>query len=125
MKYNIKRMYTESVNTSFFQNFIENDNIGLIVNLHTNFIQKDNEKDSILKVIYSVTANNIPIYLNCVVVCILEMGDNNQQKIDSNKFLDNPIIIKFLDNTINHLSFFVGGDLPKIANIKGDSKKND
>lgn len=125
MEYNIKKIYTETVNTSFFQNFIENDNIGLIVNLHTNLIQKDNEKDSIFKVIYSVTANNIPIYLNCVVVCILEIKGNTQRKVNSDIFLDDPVIESFLDNTINHLSFFVGGDLPKISDVREGSKKDD
>lgn len=124
MYYEIKRLYTESLNTSFFPEFLKTDQVQLLVNFNTNIIPYD-EKIFSLNMVYSVTTNKAPIFLNWVGVCVLEFEDKCVDDINSDKLLNNPRIKEFLDEVVNKLSFFIGGDLPKMYDIKGDIKKDD
>lgn len=124
MDYKIKKLYTESLNTSFFPEFLKDDKVGLIVNFNTSIIPK-NEKIFLLKIVYSVTTNKAPVYLNWVGVCILEFEDKCLEKINSDNLLNDPVIKEFLDEVVNNLSFFISGNLPKLSDIKGDVKKDD
>lgn len=122
MYYKIKRLYTESLNTSFFPEFLQNNQVELLVNFNKNIIPID-EKIFSLKMVYSATTNKAPIYLNWLGVCILEFEEECEEEIDLDKLLNNPRIKEFLNEVVNKLSFFVGGNLPKVYDLKGDKEK--
>ena len=124
MNYKLIKMYTERLDISSFHQLVNGDEIKLGVNFNTSLLPSENENILIFKIDYSIRSMYMPISLNWVGICILEFNEAPINKIESDIFLENEDIKNFIDDSIEHCSFFIGGDLPKLEYIKG-KKEND
>ena len=114
MKYKIKKLYTENLNVSAFNNFIEDGKIKLNVNFNTDLLKSDN--DFILKIYYSINSLENPIYLNWIGVAIIDI-ENPQKEFDKDVFLLDNQIKEFVNKSVENFSFFMGGELPNLTDI--------
>lgn len=114
MDYNIKQLYTESLHVSSFKNLVKDEKIKLAIDLYTSLSKS--EHYHIFKINYSVSALENPIYLNWVGIAILNIN-NNSENMNEDIFLEDKEIKKFINNAINNLSFFIGGELPQLDKI--------
>lgn len=122
MNYKLKKMYTERLDVSSFHQLVNGDEIKLGVNFNTSLLPSEKENILIFKIDYSIRAMNMPISLNWIGICILEFNETPINKIESDIFLENEDIEKFIDESIAKCSFFIGGDLPKLEDIKREKK---
>lgn len=125
MKFNILKLYTEKLDILSFQNFIDEDTLlELIVNFNTSIKKTDSDDIRLLKMDYSVHASNAPISLNWTGICTLKFDEIPPDNLNAESFLDNDIIKDFVESSIEHFSFLIGGDLPNIYNLRKE-KNND
>lgn len=98
-------MYTERLDVSSFHQLVNGDEIKLGVNFNTSLLPSEKENILIFKIDYSIRAMNMPISLNWTGICILEFNETPINKIESDIFLENEDIEKFIDESIAKCSF--------------------
>lgn len=122
MKCNILKLYTEKLDILSFQNFIEEDLLlELIVNFNSSIKKTDSDYIKLVKMDYSVHASNAPISLNWTGIAILKFEEIPPDDLNAESFLDNDPIKEFIESSIEHFSFLIGGDLPNIYNLRKDN----
>lgn len=118
MSFEILRMFTEKLDVSTYHEFIEKgSNIDLLVNINTTIVPANTADAKKLKINYEVVSKDFPISLSWIGVCIFRIDDDSLNSSNSINFLEIPEIRSFLDENINHLSFFINGDLPKSSQM--------
>ncbi len=122
MKYNIIKVYTEKLNMVSFYKFINQESLNLSVTFNNSLLNTDNEKEKSLKMEYSIDVLNAPISLNWISVAILEFEDVPSEELNAEDILNDDIIKDFIESSIEHISFLVGGELPTIYELKQDKK---
>lgn len=121
-KYEIKNSFTEKLDFSFFKQFIKSGTlVHLAVQLNTSLVSTSEENIFHLKINYNISSKNIPMHTTWMGVVILEF-----EKVPFDEFpksfkedlLRNEKIKNFVNESIDHIAFFVGGKLPHVPNIK-------
>lgn len=118
MNYEIIRMYTEKLHISAFHELLEKGSkIDLLINVNTNISPSNVDDNSILKINYDVFAKESPISLSWVGVCILKLEEDLGLGLQPIDLLGDKTIKTFVDDNIDHLSFFINGELPKTSDF--------
>lgn len=122
MDYEIIRMYTEKLHISAFHELLEKGSkIDLLINVNTNIQPSNVDGNSILKITYDVFAKDSPISLSWVGVCILKFEESLGLSLQPIDLLEDKTIKTFVDDNIDHLSFFINGELPKTSDFMGNN----
>ncbi|WP_346675520.1 hypothetical protein [Methanobrevibacter woesei] len=123
LKYEIKNSFTEKLDFSFFKQFIKSGTlVHLAVQLNTSLVSTSEENIFHLKINYNISSENIPMHTTWMGVVILEFEkvpfDEFPKGFKADLFLGDEKIKNFVDESIDHIEFFVGGKLPHVPNIK-------
>lgn len=129
LKYKIKDLFTEKLDLSVFKQFITSgDLVQLLIHLDTSLVSTSEKNIFHLKINYNISGRNIPIHAIWMGIIILEFEnvpfDEVPKDFKSDWFLENDKIKKFVDESINHISFFIGGKLPTVPDIKEFNNEN-
>ena len=122
MKYNIIKLYTEKLNMVAFQKFINQETLNLSVTFNNSLLNTDNEKEKLLKMEYTIDVLYAPISLNWIAIGVLEFEDVPPEDLKPDDILKDEMIKEFIESSIEHISFLVGGELPTIYELKQDKK---
>ncbi|MBR6993930.1 MAG: hypothetical protein IKH85_07635 [Methanobrevibacter sp.] len=117
----IINIYTERLNMSSFKNSFDEDNIESLAKFNTSVIPQKQENLYTFLIEFTLRAVNNPISLDWVGVVILEYAGD--EKLTEDSLLEDENIKGFINESLEKISFLLGGKLPNIVDeIK---RKND
>lgn len=114
MDYQIINLYTERLDLSSFKNRFEGENIESMAKFNTSIIPPKTGNLYTFLIEFSLRAVNNPVALEWVGVGILEYEGVNQLTEDI--LLDDESIVEFVNESLDKISFLLGGKLPNVIN---------
>lgn len=114
MNYEIVNLYTERLNMSSFKNsFDDKDNIESMAKFNTSIIPIKQGNLYTFLIEFTLRAVNNPIQLDWTGVGILKY--NGSDELTEEILLNDESIIGFINESMDKISFLVGGNLPNIV----------
>lgn len=113
MNYEIVELYTEQLNISSFKNSFQEENIESLVNVNTSIIVPKQGDLYTFVIEFKLRAINNPIFLNWRGIGIVAYDGPN--KLTEDMLLNDKDIIVFVTESIDKISFLLGGKLPNIV----------
>ena len=113
MNYSIVNLYTEYLNLSSFKNNVgDENNIESLAKVNTSVIPLKQENLYHFLIEFTLRAVNNPIILNWRGVVILEY--DGSEKLTDDILFNDENIVKFVNDSMDKISFLLGGKLPDI-----------
>lgn len=112
MNYEIIKLYTEQLNISSFKNNVDEENIESLAKFNTSVISLNQEYLYNFLIEFTIRAVDNPITLYWRGIGILKYeGDD---KLTEDILLNDENIIKFVNESMDKISFLLGSNLPNI-----------
>lgn len=114
MNYQIVNLYTEQLNLSSFKNSFEGDNIESLAKFNISIIppKKDNLHTFLIE--FTLRAVNNPVAVEWVAVGILKYDGSDN--LTEDVLLEDESIVMFINESMDKISFLLGGKLPNVVN---------
>lgn len=120
MNYKIIKLYTEKLNISSFKNSFDEEDIESMAKFNASIFPPKKGEEYIFMMEFQLRAINKPINLDWVGIGLLKY--NGDGKLTEDSLLEDENIKGFINESMEHISFLLGGKLPNIFEKRG---KND
>ena len=122
MNYSISNIFTEKLDISAFKDSFADDKIKLIGKFNTSISHSKNKGNSKFIMEFTIKGVDEPIYLNWVGIAIFNCQNSDSSKVNEDILLNDKKIKKFISDSFERFSFFLGGELPDIYQQMGKKK---
>lgn len=121
MKYQIIKVYTEKLSIISFQHIIKDEKVKTMVNFNSSILPSDSKDIYLFRMDYVLRAVNNPISLNWIGIAVVKIidrkDDESIESLNEKLLFNNNEINDFIQKSMENISYFIGGELPKF-NIK-------